>query len=142
MASPTRAALTCVAHLAAGSLRLGAHALRELDLPSSLGYQALGSQHHHDHEQEAEDPERQLGEVEVEPELVRHVVEHVGDQAVVDERQRDRAQTTPQIEPSPPRMTMARMKIENENCELVGVDRVEVRAEEPPAMPPNAAPVA
>ena len=38
--------------------------------------------------------------------------------------------TTPQIEPRPPRMIIARTKIENENCELVGVDRVQVGAEE------------
>ena len=36
------------------------------------------------HEQEAEDAELDLGELEVEPERGRQVVEHVGDQPVVD----------------------------------------------------------
>ena len=45
------------------------------------GIRPCGSQDHHDHEQEAEDPEAELGEVEVQPELARHVVEDVRDQA-------------------------------------------------------------
>ena len=51
-----------------------------------------GPEHHHDHEQEAEDAERQLGEVEVQPDLLQVVVEDVGDQVVIDEREHDRPQ--------------------------------------------------
>ena len=48
-----------VAHARRTSSRasVGADALGELELAPSLGKQALRAQHHHDHEQEAEDPE-------------------------------------------------------------------------------------
>ena len=47
-----------------------ADALGELDLASSLGQQALGPQHHHDHEQEAEDPEAELVRSKSSPSLL------------------------------------------------------------------------
>ena len=110
-------------------------ALGELDLAPSLGQQALGSQDHHQHQQEAEDAERQLAEVEVEPESFdgrrRALVEHVGDQPVVDERQRDRARAPrPRSMPRPPRMTIASTKIENANWNWSALTRVQVGAEE------------
>ena len=46
-------------------------ALVELLLAPPLGQQALGSQDHHDHQQEPEDREGDLGRVEVQPELAR-----------------------------------------------------------------------
>ena len=117
-------------------------ALSELELAPALGQEALRAQHHHEHQQEAEDPERELGEVEVEPDLRGHVVEHVGDQVGVDVRQHTAPSTTPQMLPSPPRMTIARMKIEkpNWNWSALTVFRNEPR--KAPEMPPKAAPVA
>ena len=63
--------------------------------------------------------ELHLRELEVKPELGREVVEDVGDQVVVDVAEHHaRRRTAPQIEPRPPRMTMARTKIENAELEL------------------------
>ena len=87
-------------------------ALGELELASSLGQQPLRAQHHHEHEQEAEDRHLEVGEVEVQPELPGQAVEDVGDQVVVDVREQQRPSTAPQIDPRPPTMIIARMKIE------------------------------
>ena len=56
---------------ALGSLQLEdarVHLAREFDPSSPLGEQALRAQNHHDHQQEAEDPDVEVGQVEVEPE--------------------------------------------------------------------------
>ena len=43
----------------------------QLQLSPALGEQPLRSQHHHDHEQEAEDAHLEVSELEVEPEVTR-----------------------------------------------------------------------
>ena len=48
--------------------------------------------------------------------------------------------TTPQIEPSPPSTTMARMKIENENVNWSGLTVLRYDARKAPDTPPSAAP--
>ena len=95
---------------------------RELELAPALGDQALRPQHHHDHQQEAEDPELHLGQLEVQPELAGQVVEHVRDQVVVDV-----ASTTPPTHRPPDRAEAAeddhREDEDREReLELVGVD--------------------
>ena len=76
-------------------------------------------------------PKPSCGQVEVQPDLARHVVEHVGDQARVDERQRDRADAPPpRSSPRPPRMIIASTKIENENSNWSALTVLEERAEE------------
>ena len=107
-----------------------ADALGELELASSLGDEALGPQHHHDHQQEAEDPERQLGQVEVEPDLRRIVVEDVRDQVEVDEREHDRAEHHALDRAQPAEDDHREDEDRERELELVGVDRVQVRAEE------------
>ena len=54
------------------------------------GNRPCGPQDHHQDDQEPEDAEVQLGQVEVQPEVARDRVEHVGDEVVVDEREQDR----------------------------------------------------
>src|SRR4051795_12852439 len=72
---------------------VGPDALGELELAPAFGEEPLGSQDHHDHEQEAEDPDLQVGDADaVEAELPRDVgrIEDVR-QLSVDEGERDGA---------------------------------------------------
>src|SRR3954453_17912298 len=87
------------AHLERALLRLERRRVRELELPSSLGQEALGAQDHHQHDEEAEDPEVHLGEVEVEAELGGQVVEDLRDEVRVDVGEATAPITTPQIDP-------------------------------------------
>ena len=101
-----------------------------LELSSSLRQQALGAQHHHDHQQEAEDPVAELGQVEVEADVARDPVEHVGDQVAVDERQRHRAQHDAPDRSEPAEDDHGEDEDRERELELVGVDRVQIGAEE------------
>ena len=99
-------------------------------LAPSFRQQALRSQDHHDHQQEAVDPEGDLRHVEVEAELARHVVQHVRDQPVVDERQHDRAEHDAPDRAEAAEDDHAEDQDREVELELVGVDGVQVRAEE------------
>ena len=50
--------------------------------------------------------------------------------------------TTPQMLPRPPRMTIARMKIEKPNWNWLALTLLRYAPRKAPAMPPNAPPVA
>ena len=108
---------------------------RQLELAPALRQQALGSQHHHQHEQEAEHPEGDLGEGEVEPERVELAldelaVEHVGDEPVVEEAERDRAEHHPPDAAQPAEDDHREDEDREAELELVGVDAVVEGAEE------------
>ncbi len=75
-------------------------------------------------------PKPSCGEVEVQPDLARHVVEHVGYQARVDERQRDRAQHHAPDRPEAAEDDHGQHEDRERELELVGVDRVVEGAEE------------
>src|SRR4051794_11368831 len=111
-------------------LLVRADALLELELAPSLGQEALRSEHHHDHQQEAEDPERQVGQVEVQAERARQSVERVGDEAVVDERQDDGAEGHPPDRPDAAEDDHRQDEDREREGELVGVDSVQIRAQE------------
>ncbi len=102
---------------------LGGDLGRQLEPAPALGEQALGPQHHDDHEQEAEDPERQLGEVEVQPERVRQCVQHVGDHVVVDVGEQQRAEHRSPDRPQPADDDHGQDEDRERELELVGVDR-------------------
>ena len=89
--------------------------------PAPFREQPLRSQEHDDQQQEAEDTRRDGRQVELEPDRAGEAGEDAGQQVVVERRQGDRADDDPQIEPSPPTTTIARMKIENENVNWVGL---------------------
>ena len=116
--------------LLADAGRVAGSDARELELASSLRQEALGPEHHHDHEQEAEDPEAQLGQVEVEPDLRRHLVQHVGDQVGVDERQHHGPEHDAPDVAQPAEDDHREHEDRERELELVGVHRVQVRAEE------------
>jgi len=67
------------------------------------GQQALRAHDHHEDEQEAEDAEAPVGKLEVQAELARHAVEHVGISRLLISDSNDRPEHHPQIEPRPPR---------------------------------------
>ena len=75
-------------------------------------------------------PKPELGQVEVQPDLARHVVEHVRDQVRVDERQHERPEHHAPDRPEAAEDDHREHEDRERELELVGVDRVVERAEE------------
>ena len=128
MARPLRAR-RCPAR--SGLVQLGlADPFGELEFSPPLGNQPLRAQHHHDHEQEAEDAHLQVGQVEVEPKLAGDRVEHVRDQVVVDVGEQQRPDHDAPDRPQATEDHHREHEDREAELELPGVDQRRICAEE------------